>query len=157
MRANLHQGELHQQPLVLRASILHVSLVEDVQTTHQEKQVGARSLVLEFGLHVVGGFQQFQGLGVAGHHQIAKVPSPSGDEVMCIEPTRHDLVEQQHGSGNVAGQSLIRERKVCVVVEHVQLLGDGLVGQILASEGHELVEHRQRIAQRSVGLLSDDV
>ena len=153
----MHQGELHQQPLVLRASVLHVRLVEDVQPTHQEEQIGTRSLVLEFGLHVLGGFQKLQGLGIAGHHQIAEVSSPPRDEVMRVEPARHDVVEQQHGPRNVAGQRLVGEHKIRVVVEHMQLLGDGLVGQVLACERHELVEHRQRVAQRAVRFLCDDV
>ena len=153
----MHQGELHQQPLVLRASVLHVRFVEDAQPTHQEEQIGARSLVLEFGLHVVGGFQKHQGLGIAGHHQIAEVSSPPRDEVMRVEPARHDVVEQQHGPRNVARQRLVGEREVRVVVEHMQLLCDGLVGQVLARESHELVEHRQRVAQRAVRFLGDDV
>ena len=157
MGANLHQSEFHQQALVLRASVLHIGLVEDVEPPHQEEQIGARRLGLEFGLHVVGGFQKLQRLGIAGHHQIAKVPSPPRDEVVRVEPTRHDVVEQQHGSGNVTGQRLVGEREVRVVVEHVQLLRHSLVGQVLSCERHELVEHRQRVAQRPVGLLGDDV
>ena len=157
MGANLHQGELHQQPLVLGASVLHVGLVEDVQPTHQEEQIGARRLGLEFGLHIVGGLQKLQRLGIAGHHQIPKVPSPSRDEVMRVEPSRHDVVEQQHGPGNITGQRLVGEREIRVVVEHVQLLRHGLVGQVLPCERHKLVEHRQRVAQRPVGFLGDDV
>ena len=157
MRANLHQSEFHQQTLMLRASVLHVRLVQNVQTAHQEEQIGTRRLGLELGLHIVCGFQQLQRLGIAGHHQISKVPTPPRDEVMRVEPARHDVVEQQHGPWNVTGQCLVGEREVRVVVEHVQLLGHGLVSQVLPREGHELVEHRQCISQCPVGFLSNDV
>ena len=98
---NLHQGQLHKKSLVLGAPVLHIGLVQDVQSTHEEKQICPGRLVLEFGLDVLRHFEELKRLGILCHHQISQVTGPSCDEVMRIETSRHDLIEEQHGTGNV--------------------------------------------------------
>ena len=112
---------------------------------------------MEFGLDVVCGFHQLQRLGIATHHQVAEVVGPTGDEMVGVKSARHDVVEEQHGPGDVTGKSLVRQREIRVVVEHVKLLRHRLVGEVLSCESHELVKHGQRVAQGPVRLLGDDV
>ena len=96
---------------------------------------------MEFGLDVVCGFHQLQRLGIATHHQVAEVVGPTGDEMVGVKSARHDVVEEQHGPGDVTGKSLVRQREIRVVVEHVKLLRHRLVGEVLSCESHELVKH----------------
>ena len=72
---------------------------------------------------------------------------------MRVKPACHDVVEQQHGPWDVAGQGLVGQCEIRVVVEHMQLLGHGLVGQVLSRKCDELVEHGQGITQRSICFL----
>ena len=132
-------------------------MVQDIETSHQEEQVGAGRLVLEFGLDVVCGFHQPQRLGIATHHEVAEVVGPTGDEVVGVKPARHDVIKKQHGPGDVTRKGLVRQREIRVVVEHVKLFRHRLVREVLSGKRDELVKHGQRVAQGTVRLLGDDV
>ena len=83
--ANLHERQLDQQSLMLRASVLDVSLIQHIQSTDKEEQIGPRRLILEFHFDVFCGFHQFQRLWISTYHQIAQVIGPPRDEVMRVE------------------------------------------------------------------------
>ena len=142
---------------MLGPSVLDVGLIQDIEPSHEEKQIRSGRLVLKLGFDVVRRFNELQRLRISAHHEVAQVVGPARDEVMGVESTRHDVVEQQHGARNVAGKRLIRQGEVRVVVEHVQLFRDRLVREVLAGKGDELVKHGQGVAKGPVCFLGDDV
>ena len=70
---------------------------------------------------------------------------------------REHLVETDEGLGVVALEEQIDHREVGVVVQHVKCLRHSLVLKVGVAERDGLVEHRQRIAHTSVGLLGYEV
>ena len=142
---------------MLGPSVLDIGLIQDIEPSHEEKQIRSGRLVLKLGFDVVRRFDELQRLRISAHHEVAQVVGPARDEVMGVESARHDVVEQQHGARNVAGKRLVRQGEVRVVVEHVQLFRDRLVREVLACKGDELVKHGQGVAKGPVCFLGDDV
>ena len=135
---------------MLGPSVLDIGLIQDIEPSHEEKQIRSGRLVLKLGFDVVRRFDELQRLRISAHHEVAQVVGPARDEVMGVESARHDVVEQQHGARNVAGKRLVRQGEVRVVVEHVQLLRDCLVREVFAGKSDELVKHGQGVAKGPV-------
>ena len=142
---------------MLGPSVLDIGLIQDIKPSHEKKQIRSGRLVLKLGFDVVRRFDELQRLRISAHHEVAQVVGPARNEVMGVESARHDVVEQQHGARNVAGKRLVRQSEVRVVVEHVQLLRDRLVREVLAGKSDELVKHGQGVAKGPVCFLGDDV
>ncbi len=131
---------------MLRASKLNVCAVQHVECTHDEKQIRAGRLLLKLNLHLVRHFEQLEGLGITTHHEIAHVARPSRHKMMGIKSPRHDIVELQQRTRDVAAEGAVCECEVCIVIEHVKLLSHGLSGQVFPCKCHQLVKHAQGIA-----------
>ena len=54
-------------------------------------------------------------------------------------------------------QQVVNNPEIIVVVEYIEVLNDGFVGDVFSRETHHLVEDRQSVAQGAVSLLGDDV
>ena len=68
----------------------------------------------------------------------------------------HLLVYQQRGY-HIAGKECIDKTEIILIVQHVEIGNSRLVGDVVARRCCHLVEYRQGIAHRAVGLLSDNV
>ena len=95
--------------------------------------------------------------GPLGQQQIAQVLVQARHKGLARESLREHLVKADEGLGVVAPEEQIDHREVGVVVQHVECLRYGLVLQVGVAERDGLVEHRERIAHTSVGLLGDEV
>ena len=52
---------------------------------------------------------------------------------------------------------MVYDLEIIVVVEHVEVVDDVLIGDVLAAEAHHLVKDGECVAQGAVGLLRDDI
>ena len=78
-------------------------------------------------------------------------------KIVQVEAVLHHFIKQQERGGQVFGQQAVHQPEVVVVVENVQILHHLFVGEVVAAEGHHLVEHRQGVAQAAVGFLGQQV
>ena len=77
--------------------------------------------------------------------------------MLGLESFINNIVDHQQDIARVALQEVVHNPEVVVVVEHVEVLDDRLVGDVLARETHHLVEDRQGVTQGAVSFLGDDV
>ena len=78
-------------------------------------------------------------------------------EGLAREAFAQYVVEQQQRFCVVTRENLLRDGEISVVIEYVQCAGDLFDREVRSAERNHLVEHRQRVAHPSVGLLGDDV
>ena len=81
----------------------------------------------------------------------------AGDEVLRVEALREYLVEEQQAGGIVSCKEIVRQPEIVFVIKNVQVPDDHVIGDVVAAEGHRLVEQGQRVAHRTVSLLGNDV
>ena len=81
----------------------------------------------------------------------------SADEMLRFKAFADDVVEQEQNVGRVALQNVVDDFEIIVVIQHVEVLDDILVGDVFARETDHLVENGECVAQGAIGFLGDDV
>ena len=74
-----------------------------------------------------------------------------------VESFGKDLVKGQEGFPVIPGEEIIHQGERIVVVQDIEVPDDILVFDVGSAERHSLVEDREGVAHRSVGLLGDHV
>ena len=54
-------------------------------------------------------------------------------------------------------QDLLCDPEVVIIIQDIQILQHGFIGEFMAGKAHQLVENREGIPHGSVGFLRDDV
>ena len=80
--------------------------------------------------HVVRHVKQRQRAFVAAHEQVAEVCRQAADEMVALEALAQYLVESEHRCGYIAFQQTVREIKIIVVVENIEVFDDLFIGDI---------------------------
>ena len=101
--------------------------------------------------------QQLNRSSIFAYKHIAKVTCEATDEMACIESFAQHFVEEQQRIRDFARKGSIHQAEIILRVEHIQHVDSLFVGDISATEGHQLVENRQCVAHTSVSLLCNDV
>ena len=57
----------------------------------------------------------------------------------------------------MALQNVVNDLEIIVVIKHIQVVNDILVGDVFSAETHHLVKNGKRVAEGTVGFLRDDV
>ena len=76
---------------------------------------------------------------------------------LTAEALHKHLIKVEQSVDIVALQEQIGKAEVGIVVEHIKGLCYGLILQVSATERHRLIEHRERVAHTTVGLLGNKV
>ncbi len=79
------------------------------------------------------------------------------DEMLWLEALADDVVEDEQDVAGPAVKDMVDDLEVIVVIQHVQVVDDILIGDVLAAETYHLVEDGKGVAQGTVGFLGDDV
>ncbi len=69
----------------------------------------------------------------------------AADEMLRLEAFADDVVQDEQDVACLATKDVVDDLEVIVVVEHVQVLDDVLVCDVLAAEAHHLVEDGERV------------
>ena len=107
--------------------------------------------------HAARHLKQRQRLRILAHQQVAEMAVQPRHESLSGKTLAQHLVEKQQSVRIVSGQDLFGDRKIGIVIEHVERRGHLGDRQILPAERNHLVEHRQRVAHSAVGLAGDQV
>ena len=81
----------------------------------------------------------------------------AGNEMLWLETFIDDIVDNQQDIAGIALQHIVHNTEIIVVVEHVEIVDNGFIGDVLSRETHHLVENRKSITQSSICLLGNDV
>ena len=68
-----------------------------------------------------------------------------------------DFVEFHHRFRDFTFEQMLRHHKIIIIVEHIEVVDGGLVGDIPSCERCHLVKDRQRIAHTAISLSSNDI
>lgn len=79
----------------------------------------------------------------------------SGDKVLSVEAFVYHLLIEQQAVGDVAGAEIVHKAEKIVAVEHIEVVDAALVSEVAVAEIHQLVEHRQGVAQSALGFLGN--
>ena len=101
--------------------------------------------------------KQLQGLWFFTDQQVAYVGGQTIQEQVFVEPFLQDFVKEQHHPRPVFGQYVVDGAEEVVVVENVEVLDDGFIGNGFAGEAYDAVKNGQGVAQGTVSFLGDDV
>ena len=117
--ADLHQGELDQQPLVLTPSVLHIRLIDQLHGPNKEVQRTPRRLVRKLSPQIIRAFDQLGSGGILGDQEVAQVRPQACQEVVRIKAALHDaiaaagfaIIDRQVFGGRSANPWLLARRK----------------------------------------------
>ncbi len=79
------------------------------------------------------------------------------DKQLGIEAFSQNIIENQQHARNIFYQQRIHHFEIVVVIQHVQVRDDVLIGDICTGKRDDAVENGQGIAQGTIGFLRDDV
>ena len=145
------------QALVVGAAVIDVALVVDVQSSQQEWHLANGGLLNVALPQLFADFQQLHGGDILAHQEASQMIAQAADKVLWLKAFADDVVEQEQNVGRVALQHVLDDFEIIVVIQHVEVLDDILVGNVFARETDHLVENGECVAQGAIGFLGDDV
>ena len=145
------------QPLVVGGPVVDVALVADFQGLDEERH-GAGLRLCNIALtQLLADLQKLHRDGILAHQKASQMVAHTVDKMLGLKAFADDVIEDQQDVARVAVQDVVNDLEVIVVVQHIQVVDDVLVGDVLARETDHLVEDGERVAQGTVGFLGDDV
>ena len=78
-------------------------------------------------------------------------------KMLWLKALADDVIQDEEDVARLAAQNMVNDLEIIVVIQHVQVVDDILVGDVFPRKTHHLVEDGKRIAQGTVGFLSDNV
>ena len=81
----------------------------------------------------------------------------STDKMLWLKAFADDIVQDEQDVARSAMQDVVYNLEIIVVIQHVEVVDDIFIGDVLARETHHLVEDGERITQGTVGFLGDDI
>lgn len=145
------------QALVVGAAVIDVALIVDVQGSQKEWHLANGGLLYVALPQLFADFQQLHGGGIFAHQKASQMIAQSADEMLRFKAFADDVVEQEQNVGRVALQNVVDDFEIIVVIQHVEVFDDILVGDVFARETDHLVENGECVAQGAIGFLGDDI
>ena len=120
------------QSFVADAAVVDIALVVDVECLDQEGQGAALCLLHVATPELLAHFEELHCGGVLAHQEAAQVTAHSVDEMLRFETFINNIVDHQQDVAGVALQKVVDNPEVIVVVEHIEVFDDRLIGDAVA-------------------------
>ena len=78
-------------------------------------------------------------------------------KMLWLKALTDDVVQDEEDVTRLAAQDMVDDLEIIVVIQHVQVVNDILISDVLSRKTHHLVEDGKGVAQGTVGFLGDDV
>ena len=145
------------QALVVGGTVVDVALVVDFQRLDEERH-GAGLRLGQIPLpQLFTDFKELHRDGVLAHHEAPQMVAHAVDEMLGLKALADDVIEDEQDIARVAAQDVVDNLEIIIVIQHVEVVDDVLIGDVFAREAHHLVEDGECVAQGAVGFLCDDV
>ena len=123
----------------------------------QELKRAASRLLLVAQPQGLGQLQQRGRASRLAHRQVPQVSAQGRHKMQGIETLGQHLVELQQRRGIILRQEGIHQRKAIFVIQDVQVLHHIRHLYVRPAERHRLIEDREGVAHRAIGLLRNDM
>ena len=153
----LNERQLEQESLVPALAIMQIAFIGQLNSLIQ-RSVG--TLPGCFAVSVAdrcADFKKHDRAFIFADQQIAEVRGQPRDDMLSVEPFLYNLVQDEQACPYVSFQNSVRNAEIIFVVQHIEVLDHGLVGNVSARVADYLIEDRQSVAHPPVGFLCDDV
>ncbi len=155
--AELHQRELDVQPRIHTRAVPGLAGRRNRQSIVEELQRAFFRLFLIFLFKGLRELQKRIHRPALAHDQIPEMRTQGCYEMQGIEALGQNFIEREHRRSIIPGKEILHEREGIFIIKDIQVLKNILIFNLSATEGHRLVENRQRVAHRSVSLHRDDM
>ena len=145
------------EPLVGGSAEAAIERTQQRNAGKQEWNVAHGTLLFVSFQHRPRGFEQGKCAGVLTHQKIPEMACKSRHKGLAREALFQHIVKQQQRTLVVAGEDVLGDTKICVVVEYVERCGHLFEREVTTAERHGLVEHRECIPHTTIGLASNQV
>ena len=145
------------QAFVIGGTVVDVALVVDFQGFGEEgKGTGLRLRQIALP-QLLADLQELYRDRVLAHQKASQVVAHAADKMLRLKAFADNVIQDEQDVARVALQDVVDDLEIIVVVEHVQVVDDIFIGDVLPRETHHLVEDGERVAQGAIGFLGDDV
>ena len=81
----------------------------------------------------------------------------SGNDVLPVKPFGQNIIQDEQGGADTPLQDGLGQPEVILVIEDVQVVDDGLIGDSSVGEADHLIEYRECITHTAIGFLGNDI
>ena len=120
------------QPFVVGCPIVNVTLVVDFQGTDEEGHWASLRLCQVTLPKLFTDFQKLYRNWVFTHHEASQMVAQAVDEMLRLKAFADDVVEDEQDVARVAAQDVVNDLEIIVVIQHIEVVDDILVGNALA-------------------------